>query len=197
MCVDEQAELKWSHFFQGPHQSRGTNPLLCEDPKTWREQAAWALGKLYDQPGVLPVTTYLRKDRASPAHFRPGVHGGQVLRTDLLWTALFGQFAIFLDWQDASGEVWWDQLGSRKEENGRQAEWDSLRSATHPRSPADQRAVNRISPRLRFCDSATEALMQIADFVSGVIWDASEGDEDFLLQLLDQYGDRWQTVHVS
>ena len=115
----------------------------------------------------------------------------------MLWPALFSQFAFFLDRRDASGEVWWDQLGSRKEESRWQAEWDALRSPTKARSPADQRAISRVSQCLRFFSSTAEPLVQVADFVSGVTFAASEGDESFLLRLLDEYNHRWQTVHLS
>jgi hypothetical protein len=48
-------------------------------------------------------------------------------------------------------------------------------------------SLKRIAEPIAFLDSAHEPMVQIADFVSGVIWAAAEGDEAFLLLYLRDY----------
>jgi len=191
LCGDASSELKWSHFFPGRHQERGTNPLISDDPAEWREQASWAIAKLFQLPGIVPVNTYVRKDEASHAAFRKavGVSGNQyrVLHTDVLLVGPIGQFALFLMEHRGKGEIWFDRLGSEAEEKRRQDGWQELRDGEWQVKPEKRKVLKRISPRIKFLDSRTNSLVQVADFVSGVIWAASEGDEVFLLRALSKY----------
>jgi hypothetical protein len=100
---------------------------------------------------------------------------------------VIGQFALFLKEHDSRGTIWFDQFGSREEEARRQADWVRLRDGDWSLNPENQVVLQRIAPALKFFDSQTEPLVQIADFVSGVIWAASEGDDEFLLSTLTTY----------
>jgi hypothetical protein len=187
LCGDEDCELKWSHFFPGPHQDRVDNPLLSKDPQEWRRQAIWAISELFSVTELLPINTRVRKDRASNDAFLTIEDGKRVLDINYPWSSVLLQFAIFLQRRNARGEVWFDQLGSRQEEARKQADWDRLRNGPWPVAPENQAIARRIAPTLKFFDSRTEPLVQIADFISGVIWAASEGDEEFLLNSLKEY----------
>jgi hypothetical protein len=187
LCGDQDSELKWSHFFPGHHQEKEPNPLLSTEAQEWREQASWAVSELFSAAGILPVNVVLRKDRASEAAFNTTADGRQVLDSNTLWVGVLGQFALFLKEHSATGEVWFDQLGSRAEEARKQADWENLRDGEWPVNPENQALLKRIASTLSFFDSQAEPLVQIADFVSGVIWAASEGDEQFLLEALDEY----------
>lgn len=188
LCGNDDCELKWSHFFPGHHQKRLTNPLLSTDPQVWRKQAKWALEELFKVVSVAPIVTYVRKDRASDHAFETIEDGRRVLNIDVIWVGVLGQFATFLEQHKARGEIWFDQLGSRKEEARKQASWEYLRDGEWPIQAEYRATIQRIAPTLRFFDSKTEPVVQIADFISGVAWAASEGDEEFLLEFLDEFG---------
>jgi hypothetical protein len=187
LCGTNECELKWSHFFPGNHQRSEANPLLSSDPTEWRKQARWAVSELFYAADMLPVTTLVRKDRASPDAFVTTRTGGRVLDIDILWVPILGQFAIFLRENGGMGELWFDQLGSRKEEARRQESWRRLRDDPWPLDRDRQALLRAIGPSIRFFDSRKEPVVQLADFVSGVIWAAAEGDESFLRSSLQEY----------
>jgi hypothetical protein len=188
LCGNRECELKWSHFFSGSHQNRSHNPLLSNDPREWRQQAKWALSELFGSSKIVPVTTVVRKDKADNAMFMDEREDGiQILDINTLWVGVIGQYAIFLKQHDSLGEIWFDQLGSRKEEAQKQAAWEKLRNKKWPIESSHQETLLRISSELKFFDSKVEPLVQIADFVSGVLWAAAEGDEGFLLNVFKQY----------
>jgi hypothetical protein len=191
LCGNSSCELKWSHFFAGRHQDRETNPLILDDPEEWREQASWAIGKLFEVPGVVSVNTYIRKDEAADAVFKKADEmpekGYRVLDIDTLVVGVIGQFVLFLMERRAKGEIWFDKLGSQTEEQRRQDSWQQLRDGEWKVKPENQKLLKRISPKIKFLDSEKNSLVQVADFISGVIWAASEGDEVFLLQALSKY----------
>ena len=187
LCGDESCELKWSHFFPGHHQDRINNPLISKDPNEWCNQAKWALTKLFDTNSVLPLTTYVRKDKASDNVFRITEDGRRVLDINTIWVGVLGQFALFLNEKTSIGEIWFDQLGSQKEQERKQTEWIQLRDGDWPVNPENQLLLKRIASNFKFYDSQTEPIIQIADFVSGITWAASEGDEVFLLQTIDEF----------
>jgi len=187
LCGDKDVELKWSHFFPGHHQQSSSNPLLSNDPQEWREQAIWAISELFKQSKLLPVNIVVRKDKASESAFITTEDGRQVLDTNTLWVGVIGQFALFLKQSQAKGEMWFDQLGSRQEETRKQADWLRLRDVEWSVNPENQVLLKRIAPTMQFYDSHEEPLVQVADFVSGVIWAASEDDDEFLLNALNDY----------
>ena len=162
--------------------------MLSTDPQVWRKQAKWALEGLFKVVSVAPIVTYVRKDRASDHAFETTEDGRRVLNIDVIWIGVLGQFATFLEQHKARGEIWFDQLGSRKEEARKQASWEYLRDGEWPIQAEYRATIQRIAPTLRFFDSKTELVVQIADFISGVAWAASEGDEEFLLEFLDEFG---------
>jgi hypothetical protein len=186
LCSNAETELKWNHFFPGFHQSKSVNPLLSNDPEEWREQAGWALTQLF-ATNIYPVTIIIRKDKASSSVFKVSSKGKQFLDVDTFWVSVLGQFALFLEQRQATGQVWFDQLGSQADEARKQASWSELRDIPWTLATANQSKLQRIAPTLHFLDSKTELLIQIADFISGVFWAASEGDEQFLVRNIDKY----------
>jgi len=191
LCGDSSCELKWSHFFPGRHQERGTNPLISGDPGEWRDQASWAVGKIFEGPDIVPINTYIQKDTASDAVFKRADEMSEkeyrVLDIDTIFVGPIGQLALFLTQHRARGEIWFDRLGSEAEEQRRQDSWRQLRNGEWKVKPENQKVLKRISPEIEFRDSRTTPLVQVADFLSGVIWAASEGDEIFLLDALSKY----------
>ena len=164
--------------------------MTSDNPKEWREQAAWAIHKLFEVPGIVPINTYVRKDEASDAAFKKAGEIPQeykVLDIDTLFVSVIGQFALFLIEHRATGEIWFDKLGSQAEEQRKQRTWQELRNGEWKVNPENQKVIKRMSPQIKFLDSQTNSLVQVADFISGVIWAASEGDEGFLLQALSKY----------
>ena len=81
------------------------------------------------------------------------------------------------------GEIWLDQLGSKKEQERKQDSWSKLRN----NNPNFQHSelIKKINQRILFFDSKNEPIIQIADFISGAIWAASEGEEKYLLDNLE------------
>jgi hypothetical protein len=201
LCGDPHNELKWSHFFPGDHQQKSRNPLLSNSPEDWRKQASWALSELFSVVDMSAVNTVVRKDEASQSVFTRKADGRQVLDINIIWVSVVAQFTLFLEQHSGKGEIWFDRLGSDKEEARRQAEWEQLQNGDWRVEVDNQIRIQRIAPILRFLDSKTEPLVQIADFISGVIWAASEGDDEFLLKTLDKYfpGGRrtYALVHIQ
>jgi hypothetical protein len=182
LCGATDCELKWSHFFEGSHQESVNNPLLSKDPSEWRKQALWAVDSLISTKAVVPVNTYVQKDRASDSLIRETRRGKQALDTELLSIGPLLQFALYLWQNESEGEVWLDCLGSRNEETRRQELWIEQRNKNDRTGK-----LKRIVRELKFFDSAEEELIQVADVVSGVLWAASEGDDEFLGSLLKKY----------
>ncbi len=188
LCGEKDVELKWSHFFAGPHQDRITNPLKSSSPNEWRRQVLWALEALFVNASLVPITTVVRKDKAANAMFIDIREDGiGILDINTLWLGVIAQFAMFLEHKKAYGEIWLDQLGSRKEEARRQSDWHRLRDEEGVVDVSYQRSLRRILPTLKFFDSEAEPMIQVADFVSGVLWAAAEGDEEFLLSFFKEY----------
>jgi hypothetical protein len=187
LCGDEGIELKWSHFFPGRHQARMDNPLISKNPKEWRKQAVWALDELFKNTTALPLTTYIRKDECSEESFRVTQDGRKVLDIDTIWVGVLGQFAIFLKEKQATGEVWFDNLGSEKEQRRKQEEWIRLRDEKWPADNENQLLLKSISRHFKYFDSEHEPIIQLADFISGITWAASEGDTLFLVKNLNRF----------
>jgi len=163
------------------------NPLKSP-PELWREQIIWALKVLFERVDVIPITTVVRKDKAANAMFmKQKPNGTKILDIDVLWLGVVGQFAVFLHHMDAYGEMWFDQLGSRQEEERKQASWTRIRDHKWPTQSLQQEKLKRIAPDLKFFDSKNEPLIQVADFISGVLWAAAEGDKEFLLKFFKEY----------
>jgi hypothetical protein len=187
LCGKQYVELKWSHFFTGRHQDPESNPLLSSDTREWREQAKWAVSELVTGSDLVPTATVVRKERASDNAFVTAETGKRLLDTETFWVGVLGQIALFLEVKRAVGRVWFDQLGRRPEESGKRASWQQLRDGEWTIEPRHQRMLQRVGKELRLMDSAKEPLVQVADFVSGVIRAAAEGDDEFLLGSLHSY----------
>jgi len=187
LCGDANLELKWSHFFPGKHQGKMNNPLLSEDPQEWRNQALWALNELFKKTNALPLTTYVRKDKSTDDVFRITPDNRKVLNIGVIWVGVLGQFALFLKEKNSTGEIWFDNLGSENEQDRKQQEWLRLRDGDWPVNPEYQLLLKPIASEFRFVDSKDEPIIQIADFISGITWAASEGDEFFLLKTLEKF----------
>ncbi len=192
LTSDPSSELKWSHFFAGPHQDGIQNPLVSEDPVEWREQAKWALDQLTGVEGLIPMNTLVRKDEASDELFEDfwdmsARRNYRVLDADTLWVPILASLALFLRQTGSVAEVWFDQMGSQAEHQRRQTSWQELRDGEWKVNPDNQKLMKAISPELRFLDSRRSQLVQVADMISGVIWAASEDDEEFLRDILERY----------
>ncbi len=187
LCGDRNCELKWSHFFDGPHQRRTVNPLSAKSPDLWREQAEWALQELFSAAHIFPITALTIKNEASSALFKTLADGRQIIDSGLLWESVVSQFALYLEEHKGHGEIWVDHLGSPKEENRRQIALQHIQNMPWQIKPENQRLYQVINPVLKFFNSSDQPAIQLADFVSGVIWAAAEGDEHFFHLLMDKY----------
>lgn len=188
LCGSSDVELKWMHFFPEDHPQKCKNPLVSTNPGVWRRQARWALSKLFDDANMFPITSIVQKDKTSDDSFTEKHDGRRVLNTSLIWPCTIAQFALYIKERGVErGQVWFDQLGSRVEEERLQNSWTQLLTEPWPVEPKNQKLLRKIDQKLKFLDSEFEPIIQVADFVSGVIWAASEGDESFLLNFLRSY----------
>lgn len=182
LCGNSKIELKWKHFFV----QEKDNPLLSQE--NIDEQLSWALNAIFKFNYIItPVSIRVPKDRASDLCYRTSARENQVLDCEVLSVALYGQFATFLKKVEGNGEIWFDQLGSLKEQARRQTDWETLRDTDEVLNII----LRRIESRIKFFDSKTEPIIQIADFVSGVIWAAAEGEEKYLLEYFQSYFPKW------
>lgn len=190
LCGTKNVELKWSHFFPGPHQ-QAYNPLLSSNPTQWREQALWALNEIFDDVHIFPITTIVRKDKVKGSDLIVTRSGKDYLDEHRIFAVTIGQFATYLkDHKGKHGEIWFDKKGSAKEEQRWQANLTTLHRTLpqSPMSPENKAFVLRVNSQIKFYDSKAEPLVQVADYVSGLIWAASEGDEYFLKSIINKYG---------
>lgn len=126
--------------------------------------------------------------------------GAQVIDVGLILSVVMGQFVVFLRENGiSSGEIWIDRMGSSAVEERLQAGFQELMES-FPDSALPEKnklIAQRVNSVIKFLDSTTEPMIQIADFVSGVIWAAAEGDNAFLLDLLEYYAPgRWKTYGI-
>ena len=187
LCGSKDVELKWNHFFPGHHQEKRNNPLQSSDPDEWRDQALWALNELFEQAQIFPITTVIQKGNIKSDFF---LDKNQRLDVYQIFAATIGQFSLYLRERNcALGEIWFDQLGSKKEEDRWQNNFTDFRNSLQksPLPEENRKLVMRIDPKIKFIDSSSEPFIQVADFVSGAIWATSEGDHWFFLQLLEKY----------
>ncbi len=188
LCGQKDIELKWSHFFVGHHQKSGENPLLNQNPSKWRQDAMWALEELFGKVNVFPITTIMRKDKVDEGLLELTRKGKKVIAVRLVLSVLLGQFALYLREHDGKdGEIWCDQLGSQQEQDRLQEAFASTFNNLDYLLPLLRPYVEAISPQLSFFDSVQKPIIQVADFVSGVIWASAEGDNWFFSKLLEKY----------
>lgn len=190
LCGSSGVELKWSHFFPGHHQHGKSNPLISKDPSKWRTQALWALREIFGKSNAFPITTIVRKGNLYSSVLTKTPKGKEVIDIALVFAALLGQFALYLKQNNLSdGEVWFDNLGSTVEQVRFQESMTAFFNSLDGSAILKNNIAlsKRISPDINFLDSSTSGIIQIADFVSGVIWAAAEGDIWFLSRLLEEY----------
>ena len=165
----------------------GFRQALTNDPVEWREQALWALNELFEQAQIFPITTVIQKNKITTDSL---LDENQRLSVYQIFAATVGQFALYLRERNCvEGEIWFDKLGSAKEEERWQSNFTDFQNSLQnsPLPEANRKLVMRIDPTIKFIDSASEPFIQVADFVSGAIWATSEGDHWFFLQLLEKY----------
>ncbi len=188
LCGQKDIELKWSHFFAGHHQKSGKNPLLNQDSSKWRQDAMWALDNLFDKVNVFPITTVVRKDKVDEGLLELTRKGKEVIAVRLVLSVLLGQFALYLREHDGKdGEIWCDQLGSQLEQDELKEAFAGTSNNLEYLHPPLRPYVEVISPHLSFFDSVQKPIIQVADFVSGVIWASAEGDNWFFRKLIEKY----------
>lgn len=189
LCGSRDVELKWSHFFPGHHQVTSGNPLRETDFAKWSDLALWSLDTLFDRADIFPITTVIRKDRIQPDDISERTRkGASILDLGMVMPVLLGQFAQYLEEHNGTvGEIWCDRLGSQHEEACLQDHLAALIANVAQLEPDKQRLIERVSTTIHFLDSKEEPLIQMADFVSGVIWAAVEGDEQYLIHRLMDY----------
>lgn len=184
LCGDPDIELKWSHFFT----NNPDNPLLNLNNR--ENQISWALETVFEKKHIItPISTRVPKDRASDICYKVSPKGKQVLDYEVLSVPVYGQFCRFLKIVNGFGEMWFDQLGSIQEQERKQTDWLNLRDNNS--NLEYRRMMRKIKPQIKFFDSKEEPVIQIADFVSGVIWAASEGEEAHLLKYFQAYFPAW------
>ena len=188
LCGREDVELKWSHFFPGRHQKSGGNPLLVQDSSKWRQDAMWALDELFGRSDVFPITTIVRKDKVDEGLLELTRKGKKVIAVRLVLSVLLGQFALYLRERNGKdGEIWCDQLGSQKEQDELKTAFADTFNDLENLLPPLRPYVEAVNPHLLFFDSVQKPIIQIADFVSGVIWASAEGDNWFFRKHLEKY----------
>lgn len=165
-----------------------SNPLRKDENK--QEDLIWSLDNLFINSLITaPISMRVRKDKISDVCYRTTTKGNQVLDYEILSVSIYSQFALFLKMKNSVGEMWFDQLGSEKEQERKQKVWIGLRNNNINKEY--QRMTQKIKEEIKFFDSKKEQIIQIADFVSGVIWAASEGDEKYLLHKMENYFPEW------
>jgi hypothetical protein len=182
LCGRSDCELKWKHFFEDIKNKTRDNPLKSIDALSNRIGILWAISQLFEAANIVPVTVLIRKDNASLALFRSSKKGKQVLKTDIFWMGLIAQFSLFLKQHDGQGEIWLDKSGSPAEDERKQQSWLESRS-----SPTLKDRYTMIEPQIKFFDSQDNTMIQIADFVSGALWAASENDDVYLMLHLEGF----------
>lgn len=193
MCGSSEVELKWKHFFIAADDPDIDCPLLVENPRARRNMAALALDFLFHSTALIPAIAVSRKDRATDDLIAQSRKGKDKIDDELIWLGPVAQFALFLNLHQAKGELWLDRLGSEKQEAHRQSSWSEqlrmVREGEIPSPVGDSlRRLLAIKEEIKFLDSAKNDVVQIADFLCGVIWQAAEGDEAYLARLVDKYG---------
>lgn len=193
LCKDAEIELKWKHFFVEVDHPHIEIPLSTKDPDARRRLVLSVLDLVFESAPLIPVMAVTRKDRATDLFVVQSTSGKDKIDDDLVWFGTVAQFALFLDTRQATGELWFDRLGSEKHEKRRQEAWSEqlrmVRARELPPESLDNLArLLRIEEDIAFLDSKASEAVQIADFLCGVIWQAAEGDEAYLARLIDRYG---------
>jgi hypothetical protein len=151
------------------------------------------LDYLFHDTPLIPLVAESRKDRATEFFIVQSKKGKDKIDDDMMWLGPVAQFALFLSIHHARGKLWFDRLGSQKQEDRRQTAWsEQLRMVRDGEQPiqieSNLRKLLAIDEEIEFLDSQENEAVQVADFVCGVVWQAAKGDEAFLARLIDKYG---------
>lgn len=179
ICGTQDVELKSEHFFASRSKN---NPISVRSPEKRRELAMKGFERIFSIQSVAPLAYCVFKDRSSIALKVESNKGNQKIDADVIWVTPFGLFAVFLKHRQATGQVWWDGVSSRKEQEKKNADWQQLKRASKAGSE-----IQAIDDEILFLDSKESEAIQIADFLCGVLWQAMKGDEVFILRFLDKY----------
>jgi hypothetical protein len=195
LCDTENVELKWKHFFaNSSQQHQRANPIKLDNPEACRLVAVWILQAFFSQTSILPAIAVSRKDRASKFLRVSTKRGASKLDDDLIWLGPVAQFAAFLNKNKSTGRLIFDSL-NQKQQIKRQLQWSEQLQKIKGGQVAQGvqsnfRKLLLISENIEFQDSRTSDLVQIADFVCGVIWNAGQGDEAHLSVFYEEFGRR-------
>ena len=193
MCGTTQVELKWKHFFVHADDPDIQCPLIVKNRLARRNMVTLALKFLFHQAPLVPVVAVSQKGRATDAFVVQSRKGKDKIDDDLMWLGPVALFGVFLHARRATGKLWFDQLGSEKQQTRRQEAWSKqlrlIRAGEcHPDHESNLRKLLAIDEKIELFDSRTCEAVQIADFVCGVVWQAAEGDEAFLAMLQVEFG---------
>jgi len=192
-CGDESVELKWKHFFIEENHPL-PNPLLFSNRIAREQLANIVLDYMLKEAPIMPVAVYSRKDKATDDFIIESKKGNRKINDDDVWLMPVAQFATFLNAKNAKGRLCFDKLGSEKQMERRQLSWSNIIMAIRNEEYPENALINRrkllsIDDTIDFLDSTDEEIIQIADFVCGVIWTAWEVNGSYLERLLNKYGD--------
>jgi hypothetical protein len=201
MCGRKQVELKWKHFFVDEHDPKFTIPLKVKNKADRRQLASLALKYLFNQAPLLPLVAIVSKDRATNAFIVKSKKGKDKIDYDIMWVGPIGMFATFLTLKKAQGKLCFDQL-SPNQEKDRQDSWSNQLHMIRVREVPQKFFENlqkllTIDERITFLDSKKNEIIQIAEFISGVIWNAGEGDEEFLVEFESEFGRKAERVGLG
>ncbi len=187
---DPGDELKWSHFFIRAKNS----PLNVDEPFERRKLILKILEVLFGQSSMLPLLYVARKERMKVTDdnmwLTKSHSGSYKLNTEFLLISNLARFAVYLRLHRGIGEVWFDQLGSQKEEERFQKVLTNVLTEVHD-SPAfsdeNRHATLQIMPKITFLDSKTSEAVQIADFICGALFRGARGNMDILSIFENKY----------
>jgi len=181
-CGTPDVELKSEHFFASRSKH---NPLLSRNQKRRRTMAMEGFELIYNIPSVAPLAYCVFKNRAPRALIVEGGSGKPKIDANNIWVVPLGAFAVFLANKRAVGQVWWDNVSGEQERVMKNSEWQTLRCA-----PSIKQELQAIDEEILFLDSKENEAIQVADFLCGVLWQAMNGDEVFLVRFIDKYSAR-------
>ena len=201
MCGDVNVELKWKHFFVDENDNKFSIPLKVKNKADRKQLAALALEYLFRETPLFPLIAISRKDRATDVFIVKSSKGKDKIDYDVMWVGPIGMFATFLALKKGKGKLIFDKL-STKQEKERQESWsthlDNIRNDKLPKEMLKNfQKLLAIDEKIDFLDSIDNEIIQIADFICGVIWRAGEGNEDFLIEFENEYGKNVEMIGLG
>jgi len=156
LCDSDRVELKWSHFFSGPHLKKGS-PLPDEDEDFQRGLAVIALQEIFTKCDYLTmVNVVVKKKEAFDKHkellYFLQDDGRYRLKNEIFYGGIFAFFIRYIANTNGIGEIWMDQLSSQSEEDKVQESWEKTREneGIRKRHLDWYKAGLRIEPKIHF-----------------------------------------------